>query len=213
MKLLPKIAFGLALTILTSVSHAHDGVVHKDITEALQHQEQTSPNTLGFPDVKGGDFTLTDHNGNTRTSKSPDGHYQLIFFGYANCRAICGVALPTMAAAVDLLKKEGKTVTPLLITVDPDRDTVDNMKEAIKHHHKSMIGLTGSEEELQVAYDAFSIEKSLVYEHPEYGPIYAHGSFIYLIDGEGNFKTLFPPILSSERISEVTKTYIEGKNS
>lgn len=208
-----KIALGLAFVSLSSLSFAHDGVAHKDLTEALQHQEQTNPNTLGFPDVKGGDFTLTDHHGNARTSKNPDGHYQLVFFGYANCKAICGVALPRMAAAVDLLKKEGRTVTPLLITVDPDRDTVENMGEAIKHHHEEMVGLTGTEEELQVAYDAFSVEKSLVYEHPEHGPIYAHGSFIYLIDEKGNFKTLLPPILSPERISEVTKSYIEGQNS
>lgn len=208
-----KLLLGLSWTCMATIGHAHDGVVHKDLTEALQHQQATTPNTPGFPEVKGGDFTLVDHNGETRTSKSPEGHYQLVFFGYANCQAICGVALPTMAAAVDMLKEQGKTVTPLLITVDPDRDTVDNMKEAVKHHHKDMVGLTGSEEALQVAYDAFSVEKSLVYEHPEYGPIYAHGSFIYLIDGDGDFKTLFPPILSSERISEVTKSYIEGKNS
>jgi len=213
MRIFAKILLSLAFAGFTTFSIAHDGVVHKDLTEALQHQQEKSPNTLGFPDVKGGDFTLTDHNGNQRTSKDPEGNYQLVFFGYANCQAICGVALPRMAAAVDMLKAEDKTVTPLLITVDPDRDTVENMADAVKHHHKNMIGLTGSKEALQVAYDAFNVEKSLVYEHPEHGPIYAHGSFIYLIDSEGNFKTLFPPILGPERISEVTKSYIEGQNS
>ncbi len=213
MNKLYKIALGLTLAGFATLSHAHDGVVHENITEALQHQETTSPNTLGFPDVKGGDFTLTDHNGNTRTSKDPDGHYQLIFFGYANCKAICSVALPRMAAAVDLLQEQNLIVTPLLITVDPERDTVDNMKDAVTLHHSTMVGLTGSEDALQIAYDAFKIEKSLVYEHPDEGPIYAHGSFIYLIDGNGDFKTLLPPILSPERIFDVTKAYIEGKNS
>jgi protein SCO1/2 len=204
---------GLASALLLSTAFAHDGVVHDNLNDALKHQEETSPNTLGFPDVKGGDFDLVDHNGEKRTSKNPDGHYQMIFFGYANCKAICSVALPRMAAAVDVLKNQNMEVTPLLITVDPERDTVENMKEALAYHHKDMIGLTGSEAALDVAYKAFNVEKSLVYEHPEEGPIYAHGSFIYLIGPNGDFKTLMPPILSPERIAEVAKGYISGEKS
>ncbi len=202
-----------ASTFLANVSIAHDGVVHENLNEALKHQEETAPNTLGFPDVKGGDFDLIDHNGQKRTSKNPDGHFQLIFFGYANCKAICSVALPRMSAAVDILTNDKIDVTPLLITVDPERDTVDNMKEALAYHHEDMIGLTGSEDQLDVAYKAFNVEKSLVYEHPEEGPIYAHGSFIYLIGPDGDFKTLLPPILSPERMAEVAKGYISGEKS
>ena len=207
------ISVAFASLFAASIAFAHDGVVHENLNEALKHQEETAPNTLGFPDVKGGDFDLVDHNGNQRTSKNPDGHFQMIFFGYANCKAICSVALPRMAAAVDLLKKENVQVTPLLITVDPERDTVANMKDALAYHHKDMIGLTGSEEALDVAYKAFNVEKSLVYEHPEEGPIYAHGSFIYLIGPDGDFKTLMPPILSPERMAEVAKGYISGAKS
>lgn len=199
---------GICSCILAVSAFAHDGVVHDNLNDALKHQEETSPNTLGFPDVKGGDFDLIDHNGNQRTSKNPDGHYQFVFFGYANCKAICSVALPRMSAAVDMLKKQGIEVTPLLITVDPERDTQSNMKEALAYHHKDMVGLTGDLKSLDVAYKAFNVEKSLVYEHPEEGPIYAHGSFIYLIGPDGAFKTLMPPILSPERVAEVTKGYI-----
>jgi len=211
---LKKISFlFIAGSLFASSSFAHDGVVHENLNEALKHQEETAPNTLGFPDVKGGDFDLIDHNGNKRTSKNPDGYFQMIFFGYANCKAICSVALPRMAAAVDILKDEDIKVTPLLITVDPERDTVENMKEALAYHHKDMVGLTGSEEALDVAYEAFNVQKSLVYEHPEEGPIYAHGSFIYLIGPDGDFKTLMPPILSPERMAEVAKGYISGAKS
>ena len=201
----------IATMVACGIAAAHDGVVHENLGEALKHQEETSPNTVGFPDVKGGDFDLVDHNGERRTSKNPDGHFQLIFFGYANCKAICSVALPRMAAAVDMLKDQNITVTPLLITVDPERDTIVNMKEALAYHHKDMVGLTGSLEALDVAYKAFNVEKSLVYEHPEEGPIYAHGSFIYLIGPDGEFKTLLPPILGPERIAEVAKGYITGE--
>lgn len=196
-----------------SSGFAHNGVKHKTLNEALQHQQETTPNTAGFPDVKGGDFDLVDQDGNRRTSKDPQGHFQLVFFGYASCKAICSVALPRMVAAVDLLDAKDITVTPLLITVDPERDTQDRMKEALAHYHSRMVGLTGSDEALQIAYDAFQVKKSLVYEHPEEGPIYAHGSFIYLLDPAGNFKTLLPPILSPERMAEVTRSYVQGDAS
>lgn len=202
----------LASMVFTTAS-AHDGVVHNSLDEALRHQEATSPNTVGFPEVKGGDFTLVDHNGNERTSSSPEGQYQLIFFGYANCKAICSVALPRMAQAVTMLESEGIEVTPLLITVDPERDTVETMGTALRLHHGRMVGLTGTEEALQEAYDAFNVEKSLVYEHPDEGPIYAHGSFIYLIGPDGRFKTLLPPILGPDRMVEVVKGYISGGRS
>ena len=51
-----------ASVVIASSAIAHDGVKHEDLGEALQHQEQTSPDTLGFPEVKGGDFNLIDHN-------------------------------------------------------------------------------------------------------------------------------------------------------
>ncbi|MEO0327045.1 MAG: SCO family protein [Pseudomonadota bacterium] len=201
----------LLVTGLKNPSTAHDGVVHKNMDEALQHQQETTPNTLGFPDIKGGDFRLVDHNGNERTSNDPDGNHQLIFFGYANCKAICTVALPRMVEAVSNLDREEILITPVLITVDPERDTVENMKQPMLAYHDRMVGLTGSASALQQAYDAFKVEKSLIYEHPEEGPIYAHGSFIYLLGPNGDLKTLFPPILGPDRIAEVAKGYILGE--
>ncbi len=203
-------AAGVALLATTQLAGAHDGVTHETSNEAAQHLT-ASANTPGFPDIKGGDFNLVDQNGEPRTSRDPSGQHQLVFFGYASCKAICDVALPRMAEAVERLKKEQFSVTPILITVDPERDTVETMGESVKRIHPDMVGLTGSETALAEAYKAFQIEKSLVYEHPDEGPIYAHGSFIYLLGPDGKFKTLFPPVLSSERIAGTTAAYIKGE--
>ena len=125
--------------------------------------------------------------------------------------AICDVALPRMAEAVNLLDAKEVTVTPVLITVDPERDTIETLRERASEIHPRLVGLTGSDQALKEAYTAFQIEKSLVYEHPDEGAIYAHGSFIYLLDPQGQFKTLFPPILGAERIAELTADYVSGK--
>ena len=193
----------------TNVTYSHDGIIHESTEEANNHLLE-SLNTEGFPDIKGGDYSLINQFGNTRTSVDPNGQHQFIFFGYANCKAICSVALPRMSAAVDELKNQDIHVTPVLITVDPERDTIKNLRVAAKKIHPDLIGLTGSDRALNQAYDAFNIEKSFIFNHPDEGAIYSHGSYIYLLGPNGDFITLFPPIIGFERIAEVTANYITG---
>jgi len=157
----------------------------------------------------GGAFELTDHTGAKRSQADPDGKPQLLFFGYANCQEICSAALPLMAQIADLVEAEGADVSPVMITVDPARDTVATLGPALMLHREDFIGLTGSEAELQVAYDAYAVETEEVFFDPEFGPVYAHGSFIYLLDGEGEFLTLIPPILPPEQASQIISKYLK----
>ena len=156
----------------------------------------------------GGPFTLTDHRGATRTQADPEGHPQLLFFGYANCPGICGTALPLMAAVTESLAAQGIALSPVMITVDPARDTPETMGAPLARHHPDLIGLTGDNAALAQAYAAFSVEHTLAYEDPEYGPVYAHGSMIYLMDAAGTVLTLFPPILDPARASEIALGYL-----
>ncbi|MDX2287195.1 MAG: SCO family protein [Hyphomicrobiaceae bacterium] len=201
----------LALSlVLAHPGQAHNGVEHKSADEAIRHQAE-EPNTPGFPSIKGGDFSLVDHQGRPRTSKDPDGRHQLVFFGYANCAAICSVALPRMAQATDLLEKKGIVVTPVLITVDRARDTVAALAPAVAKIHPRLVGLTGSETALDGAYKAFQVDRKHVFDDPEHGPVYAHGSYIFLLAPDGSFRTLLPPILGPDRIAEVVAGYVSGK--
>ncbi len=162
-----------------------------------------------LPFEVGGAFSLTNQHGETRTQQDPDGLPQLLFFGYANCPGICSAALPLMGEVTEKLGKEGISVRPVMITVDPARDTIDSMNTPLTYFHPKFIGLTGDAQELDVAYDAFSVEHSLAYEDPEYGPVYTHGSFIYLMDAEGEVLTLLPPILDTQRATEIALSYLK----
>ena len=71
----------------------------------------------------------------------------------------------------------------------------------------------GTEEELAGVRKLFQIERKLVFEDPEYGPIYAHGSFIYLMDAEGELLTLIPPIISPDRGAEIVAKYAAAGES
>ena len=161
----------------------------------------------------GGSFSLTDQNGVERTQASPSNSHQLLFFGYANCQQICSAALPLMGEIARELSDQGLDVQPVMITVDPERDTVAKIGAPLEQHHDNFIGLTGSEAELQVAYDAFAVEKEEIFFDPEFGPVFAHGSFIYLLAPDGEFLTLFPPILSSEQAAGIVKQNIEATSS
>ncbi len=171
----------------------------------------------GFAEAKpalpfdvGGAYSLTDQSGQLRTEADPEGKHQLLFFGYATCQQICSAALPLMAEVVDELDADGIGLTPLMITIDPVRDTVDTIGPALALHHVDFIGLTGTEENLQVAYDAFSVEREYLFDDPEYGPVYAHGSFLYLLDPDGEVLTLLPPILAPDALAKIVKGYTDG---
>ena len=202
----------LALAALALPAFAHDGVDHDSAEEAAQHLTETAgpppvPQGLPLPFNLGGAFTLTDQTGSARSEADPEGAFQLLFFGYANCPSICAVALPLMGEVTDALRDRGLSVTPVMITVDPERDTVDTIGEPLAAFHPDFVGLTGSEADLEPVYKLFSVEKTLVFEDPFEGPIYAHGSHIYLLDGEGDVLTLLPPILSAERIIDIAAAY------
>ncbi|MEX3014545.1 SCO family protein [Gymnodinialimonas hymeniacidonis] len=161
-------------------------------------------------DGLGGAFELVDHTGSVRTEVDPDGHHQLLFFGYANCQEICSAVFPTMASIVDILDEQGMALRPVMVTVDPERDTVETMGDALHVHHPEFVGLTGTEAELQVAYDAYSVEFEELFVDPFYGTVFSHGSFIYLLDGEGEVLTLLPPVLGPEMMAEIVGGYLEA---
>lgn len=155
----------------------------------------------------GGPFTLTDQSGQLRTESDPDGHLQLVFFGYANCPGICSAALPLMADVADLLGERGIPARPVLITIDPVLDTVETMGPALAEVSNEFIGLTGDRAALNVAYAAFQIEFEKIMDDPEHGPIYAHGSHIYLLDAAGTVLTLVPPVMSAQHMADIVARY------
>ncbi|RMF39777.1 MAG: SCO family protein [Alphaproteobacteria bacterium] len=161
-----------------------------------------------FPARLGGAFTLTDQDGNRRSQRDPQGRAQLLFFGYANCAQICSVALPLMGQVADLARAAGMRVVPVMVTVDPERDRVGTIGPALKRLHPDFVGLTGTEAELAAVYRLFGVERKLVFTDPLAGAVYAHGSFVYLLDARGTVQAVLPPILSAERMVEIMAAHM-----
>ena len=162
-----------------------------------------------FPLALGGSYTLVDQHNTTRSQKDPNGRPQLLFFGYVNCPDICTAALPLMADVTHSLEAQGHEITPIMITIAPDQDRVETMGAPLAKWHPDFIGLTGEIDALQSAYDAFSVEIKPLFEDPEYGWIYAHGSFIHLLDSEGEVLTLIPPTLGTDQVVSIVAKYLQ----
>ncbi|MCG8594217.1 MAG: SCO family protein [Kiloniellales bacterium] len=207
---------------------AHDGVEHKTPEEAAAHAAATRSEAtqseasqakarggpplpeaaLPFPIEIEAAFDLVDQTGIRRSEVDFAGRPMLIFFGYASCEAICSVALPRLAAALDILGEKAGALQPIMITVDPVNDTPEALAEAMPKIHPRLLGLTGTEAELAAARAAFQVEAEKLHEMIDGTPIYSHGSFIYLLDGDAKVLTVLPPILGEDRIAELILKYI-----
>lgn len=209
-RLLAVIALAVSFAGPPGPAAAHDGVRHATPPEAAAHEaagDEATP-SLPFPIDLTARFDLVDQTGARRTERDFAGRAMAIFFGYANCEGICSTALPRLGAAIDILGEDGPDVVPVLITIDPERDTPEAMAASLAGIHPRFVGLTGSEPSLAATRRAFQVEAREVSYDADGNPIFAHGSFIYLIDGEGRLAALLPPILSPERMAEIMREHL-----
>ena len=105
----------------------------------------------------GGDYTLTNQRGETVSSSDFRGKYQLVFFGFTHCPDICPTTLTTITQSLNTLGDKAKDFVPVLITVDPARDTPEVMAEYAKAFHPSLQALTGPQEKITEISKAFGV--------------------------------------------------------
>ena len=193
-------AFAALVLTIASVA-AHDGKTHTIPVDI-------AAKTDALPFDIGGPFTLTDQNGKPRSDTDFRGRFTLVFFGYANCRSICPVGLGRMAAALDDLGPQGDKIQPLLISVDPEHDTPENMRQKLGKIHPRLLGLTGTAEQLQAVAKAYQVEAKQVSVDPKGKPIFAHGSYIYLMGPDGRLVAIIPPVLGDKQIAGIIRRHI-----
>ncbi len=136
----------------------------------------------------GGTFSLVDMEGKQVTQEALLGQYALVFFGFTNCPDICPTALQVITQTLDDAGTlaEGK-LRPVFITVDPERDTPEVMKNYISNFHPSFVALTGTKEQTNAAAKAYKVyhQKGEVTEDMHY--LMDHSGFIYLMSPKGEY--------------------------
>jgi cytochrome oxidase Cu insertion factor (SCO1/SenC/PrrC family) len=150
----------------------------------------------------GGAFALTDQNGTRRTDTDFRGKLMLVYFGFTFCPDICPTDLLQMTLAVEQLGQAGEMVQPIFITLDPERDTPNHLKEYMSLFHPRFIGLSGDALAIATAARAFRVYFKKIERDDKSGYTVDHSAFIYLIDRNGAYLGFFPPGTSAERLAE-----------
>ena len=151
----------------------------------------------------GGPFQLTDQTGKRVTDKDFRGRYTLVFFGFTNCPDICPSALQVMAAALDQLGPKGQAVTPLFISVDPERDSPRELATYVKSFHPRLVGLTGTPEEIEAVTKAYRVYvKKVADTRSSAGYSFDHSAIIYLMGPDGAYVTHFTATTSADAMAE-----------
>ncbi|MCX8505753.1 MAG: SCO family protein [Alphaproteobacteria bacterium] len=112
---------------------------------------------LSSNNVVGGEFTLVDTKGHEIHASDYRGKVMLVFFGYTHCPDICPTTLSTITAVLDKLPTYQAKIAPIFITVDPARDTPPVMADYLKNFHASIIGLTGTQQQIDATLKSWKV--------------------------------------------------------
>jgi cytochrome oxidase Cu insertion factor (SCO1/SenC/PrrC family) len=157
----------------------------------------------------GGPFTLTDQTGRRVTEKDYLGRYTLVFFGYTFCPDVCPTELQVMSAALDAMGPKADAIQPLFITIDPERDTVDVMKQYVANFYPRLVGLTGSPQEIAAAAKAYRVYYAKVPGKSGANDyLMDHSSIMYLMDKQGVFLKHFTYTTDADALAQALEAAI-----
>lgn len=144
-------------------------------------------------DITTTDFALTDQNGQPFTLSKQKGKVVLVFFGYTFCPDVCPMTLSNWTQIQNELADLSSEVKFVYITVDPERDTPQRLKDHLAVYSTQFIGLTGTQESLDSVYTAYGVyhDKN---EATDGGGAYfmSHTSSTYVFDRQGKWRLVLP---------------------
>ena len=142
-------------------------------------------------EIVSGDFELIDHTGKLVTKASYNDKIRLVFFGFTRCPIICPTTMSELSKVMNRLQNRADQVQPIFISIDPEHDTTERVADYVRAFHPSMVGLTGSDEQIKKAAEAFNVTygKTPINDADNSEEIY-HSSYVYLMDANGNLLDL-----------------------
>lgn len=137
---------------------------------------------------RGGDFELTGPDGNEISSEKFRGKVMLLYFGYTYCPDVCPMTLTHLKVGMMDLKEYAKEVQVLFISIDPERDTPEKLKDYVPYFHPTFIGLTGSEIDIAEVARQYGARYFKEYVDSVEGYFMAHTDAVFLVDQQGRYR-------------------------
>lgn len=159
----------------------------------------------------GGAFSLTNEKGEARSEADFAGAPMLIYFGFTYCPDVCPMSLDVMGAALETLEAQNPklfaALQPVFISVDPLRDTPEQLSEYLSYFHPKISGLTGTPEQIAMvkkAFRVYAVRRDLPEETAQDKGSYNvdHSSFFYLMDGKGRYLAHFDHGLEAQSLAQ-----------
>ena len=158
----------------------------------------------------GGPFSLIDHDGNAVTEKDFLGRPMLVYFGFAYCPDVCPTALQRMGAAMKIAKLSNDDMQSLLITVDPERDTPEQLALYVTANGfpDGLRGLTGGIEQIETVKKNYMAMGEKVEDPDNPGSFtFNHTDFIYLMGADGKFIDIFSSSDTPQEMADQMRKY------
>lgn len=161
----------------------------------------------GVADI-GGPFELVAADGTRVESAELLERPTLLYFGYSFCPDFCPNDLARNAVAADILAERGVEVDQVFVSIDPARDTPDVVGDFAEAIHPDLIGLTGSEEDVATAAEAYRVFFRKADDHPEFYFV-DHSTFTYLVAPGHPFLDFFRSAAPAEEVADRTQCFVE----
>jgi protein SCO1/2 len=157
----------------------------------------------------GGPFTLVNTAGQTVTDAEVLAKPALVYFGYTFCPDVCPFDMARNVEAVDILAERGFEVTPVFISIDPERDTPEALADYASNMHPDLVALTGSADQVKVASQAY---KTFYRKQESEDEFYLvdHSTFTYLMLPGTGFVDFFRREITSEEMADSVSCFLEA---
>lgn len=146
-------------------------------------------------------FELIDHHGKPVSETDFAGSFLLVYFGFTHCKVVCPRSLAKLSHVLGQLGDRAKRITPLYITVDPERDTPEVMRTYLEANYPRFTGLSGTREQIDAAKNAFRVfaERKQDPDNPE-GYVVPHSAIAYLMSPDGSYCVHFTDAAEESKI-------------
>jgi protein SCO1/2 len=157
----------------------------------------------------GGPFTLTNQEGLAVSNEDFRGGYTLVYFGYTYCPDLCPTELQTITFALEELGDDAEKITPLFVTVDPARDTVEAIQDYVSYFHPRLVGLMGTDQQIAQVTKAYGIFYAVSEDDgstTEY--LMDHTTTMYLMGPDGQYRTHLRAGMTAEEMAAAIKPHL-----
>ena len=159
----------------------------------------------GADQAAGGDFALTDHDGKRFRLSDQRGKVVLLFFGYTSCTEACPIILGRINSVFKQLGGDGDKALAVFVSVDPQRDTTQVLREYVHYFSAHTVALTGTKDEIDAVVKQYGAKYEIEKSSSALGYHINHTTDIYLLDRQGALRERFKHTDRAELMAAAVK--------